>query len=47
MLVLMGSLGEALHGYLIVGRPELTPALADQLVDTVIRGWCRRSAPPS
>lgn len=41
MLVLMGGLGEALHGYLIVGRPELTPALADQLVETVVQGWQR------
>ena len=43
LLVFMGALGEAMHGYLLVGRPELTPALAETLVDTVLRGW---SAPP-
>ena len=39
MLVFMGALGEAVHGSLLVGRPELTPELADALVDTVLRGW--------
>jgi AcrR family transcriptional regulator len=39
MLVFMGALGEALCGSLIVGRPELTPELADTLVETVLRGW--------
>jgi AcrR family transcriptional regulator len=39
MLVLMGALGESLCGSLITGQPELTPELADRLVDTVIRGW--------
>jgi TetR/AcrR family transcriptional regulator len=39
LLVLMGSLMEALHGYLLAGRPELTPELADALVDTILRGW--------
>jgi AcrR family transcriptional regulator len=39
LLVFMGALGEAMHGYLLVGRPELTPALAETLVDTVLRGW--------
>lgn len=38
-LVLMGALGEAVHGYLLVGQPDLTSALADVLVDTVLRGW--------
>ena len=33
--MLMGAIGEAVHGYLLVGRPELTPALADTLVDVV------------
>jgi len=32
LLVFMGALGEAMHGYLLVGRPELTPALAETLV---------------
>lgn len=39
LLVFMGSLGEALCGNVIVGRPELTPELADALVDTVTGGW--------
>lgn len=39
MLVLMGAIGEALHGYLIAGRPELTPNLADTLVDVILEGW--------
>jgi AcrR family transcriptional regulator len=39
MLVLMGALGEALCGNLVVGRPELTPELAGDLVDAVVNGW--------
>jgi AcrR family transcriptional regulator len=39
MLVFMGALGEAVCGSLIVGRPDLTPELADTLVDTILRGW--------
>lgn len=39
MLVLMGALGEAIHGFLLFGRPELTPALADTLVETIVQGW--------
>jgi hypothetical protein len=39
LLVFMGALGEALHGNLLAGRPDLTPELADMLVDTVLRGW--------
>ncbi len=42
MLLLMGTLGEALCGYLIVGRPDITPALADRLVELVLQGWTRR-----
>jgi TetR/AcrR family transcriptional regulator len=38
-LVLMGALGEAIHGFLLFGRPELTPALADTLVETIVQGW--------
>ena len=41
LLVLMGAIGEAVHGYLLVGRPELTPELADTLVDVVLNGWTR------
>ena len=43
LLVFMGALGEAMHRHLLVGRPELTPALAETLVDTVLGGW---AAPP-
>jgi AcrR family transcriptional regulator len=39
MLVLMGALGESLCGYLITGCPDLTPVLADSLVDTILTGW--------
>lgn len=39
MLILAGAIEEAAHGYLIAGRPELTPELADLLVDTVLDGW--------
>jgi TetR/AcrR family transcriptional regulator len=39
LLVFMGALGEAMHGHLLAGRPDLTPELADALVDTVLRGW--------
>ena len=39
LLVFMGALGEAMCGYLLCGRPELTHELADGLVDVVIRGW--------
>jgi len=39
MLVYMGAIGEALHGYLLLGRPDLTPELADTLVETVLEGW--------
>jgi len=47
MLVLMGALGEAMHGYLLVGRPELTPQLPETLVDTVLQGWATTSASPN
>jgi len=43
LLVLMGALGEAVHGYLLAGRPDLTPALADTLVGVVLNGWTRPS----
>jgi AcrR family transcriptional regulator len=39
MLVFMGTLGEAMCGWLITGKPELTDELADRLVDVVIAGW--------
>lgn len=44
LLIVMGALGEAMHGHLLVGRPELTPRLAETLVDTILQGW---SAPPT
>ena len=39
MLVLMGSLSEAATGYVISGRPELNPELADALIDTMFDAW--------
>jgi AcrR family transcriptional regulator len=39
MLVLMGALGEALCGNLVLGQPALTPELAGELVDAVVNGW--------
>jgi AcrR family transcriptional regulator len=39
MLLFMGALGEALCGWMLHGRPELTHALADSIVDTLLRGW--------
>ena len=39
MLILMGAIGEAATGYVISGRPELTPELADGLIDTILDGW--------
>ena len=44
ILVFMGAIVEALHGYLLAGRPELSTELADTLVDSILRGW---SAPTS
>jgi TetR/AcrR family transcriptional regulator len=39
MLVFMGTLGEAVCGNLIVGRPWLSEELADTLVETIVGGW--------
>ncbi len=39
MLIVMGSISEAATGYVIAGKPELTPELADQIVDTIFDGW--------
>jgi TetR/AcrR family transcriptional regulator len=39
MLILMGSISEAATGYVIAGKPELTPELADEIVDTIFDGW--------
>jgi AcrR family transcriptional regulator len=39
LLVFMGALGEAVCGNLILGRPALTPELADAVVETLVGGW--------
>lgn len=39
MLILMGSIGEAATGFVISGRPQLTPELADALIDEIFDGW--------
>jgi TetR/AcrR family transcriptional regulator len=39
MLILMGSISEAATGHVIAGKPELTPELADAIVDTIFDGW--------
>jgi AcrR family transcriptional regulator len=39
MLILMGSIGEAATGFVIAGKPALTPELADEIVNTIFNGW--------
>ena len=39
LLVLMGALREAANRYVITGQPDLTPELADMLIDTIADGW--------
>jgi TetR/AcrR family transcriptional regulator len=39
MLILMGSIGEAATGFVIAGKPALTPELADEIVETIFNGW--------
>ncbi len=39
MLIFMGTISEAATGYVIAGHPDLTPELADQLIDTIVDGW--------
>jgi TetR/AcrR family transcriptional regulator len=39
MLVLMGAIGEAVAGFLIMGHPKLTKKLAHSIIDTVLDGW--------
>jgi TetR/AcrR family transcriptional regulator len=39
MLILMGAIGEAATGFVIAGKPELTPELADEIVETIVNGW--------
>jgi AcrR family transcriptional regulator len=45
LLVFMGALSEAMHGHLLVGQPDLTPALAETLVDTVLESWTHPPPP--
>ena len=47
MLAFMGAIGEAVHGYLFCQKPELTPELADLLVETVLDGWRPSSFVPT
>ena len=44
LLVLLGSLGEALDRFLLFGEPPLTRELADQLIDVIVTGWLARSS---
>ncbi len=46
LLTLMGTVSEALSGYLILGRPALTNELADAIVESLVHGW-RPAASPS
>lgn len=46
LLVLLGSLGEALDRFLLFGEPPLTRDLADQLIDVIVTGWLARSSSP-
>ena len=39
MLILMGAISEAATGFVMSGKPQLTPELADGLVDTIFDGW--------
>jgi AcrR family transcriptional regulator len=39
VLVLKGAVGEALDSFVLFEEPDLTPELADQLVDAVFGGW--------
>jgi TetR/AcrR family transcriptional regulator len=46
ILVLMGTLAEALSNSLVLGSPKLTRKLAHSITDTILDGWlpCRRGA---
>lgn len=39
IMIFMGAISEAATGFVIAGKPELTPQLADELVDAIIDGW--------
>jgi AcrR family transcriptional regulator len=47
LLVLLGSLGEALDRFLLFGEPPLTRDLADQLIDVIVTGWLAHSSSSS
>src|SRR5512147_1470060 len=47
MLVFMGAIGESVHGHLFARRPDLTPELADELVETILAGWRSPSPYPA
>jgi TetR/AcrR family transcriptional regulator len=44
LLAFFGALGEAVCGNLVEGDPQLTGALADALVDTLLDGWTTRTS---
>ncbi|MCU0255944.1 MAG: TetR/AcrR family transcriptional regulator [Vicinamibacterales bacterium] len=46
LLVLIGSVSEALSSFLILGRPELSNELADALVEAMVSGWRPRPDVP-
>ena len=39
ILILMGAISEAATGYVIADKPELTPELADEIIDVIFDGW--------
>jgi TetR/AcrR family transcriptional regulator len=39
MLILMGAISEAATGFVIAGKPTLTPDLADNMIETIFNGW--------
>jgi TetR/AcrR family transcriptional regulator len=43
-LVFMGAVGECIANHISMGQPELTPELADNLVDTIFEGWTPRDS---
>lgn len=47
LMVLLGSLGEALDRFLLFGEPLLTRELADQLIDVIVTGWLARPNSPA
>lgn len=42
-LIYMGTVGECITNHISRGIPELTPELADSLVDTIFEGWTPRN----